>query len=76
MGSNFKEMLCQVLGITPVKYLKEGNRKKSQKRIAKAEIVNTLAAKKRRKQLNFKKTTQEQRSKNSEGGTYAAGTFN
>ena len=75
MGASFKELLCQVLGIIPGKYFKEGVRQKNLKRISRADTASTDAVKKRRKHLKFKKTTQEQKTKNTEGETYAAGSF-
>ena len=75
MGASFKELLCQVLGMTPGKYFKEAAKQKSLKRIAKADTANRDAIKKRRKQLKFKKTAQEQKTKTTEGETYAAGSF-
>ena len=76
MGATFKESLCKVLGIIPGEFLKEGTRRKSIKRLSKAEVANSEAARKRRKQLKYKRSSQEQKTKTSEGETYAAGAFN
>ncbi len=76
MGATFKELLCRVLGIMPGEYLRDGTRKKTLRRLSKAELANTQVAKKRRKQWKYKKTSQEQKTKTSEGQTYASGQFN
>ncbi len=55
-------------------YMEENTRKKSEKRLSKAANANTDAAKKGRKILKFKKTTKDQKVKDSEGVTYSAGT--
>ena len=76
MGATFKEVLCNVLGIIPGEFLKEGMRKKSFKRISKAEIANSQASRKRRRQLRYTNSSQDQKAKTSEGETYGAGAFN
>ena len=56
-------------------YMEEKTRSKSEKQLSKAAIANTDAAKKHRKMSKFKKTTKDQKVKDSEGVTYSAGTF-
>ena len=75
MGPSFEELWCQVLGIISGKYFKEGVRQKNLKRISRADTASTDTVQKRRKDLKLKKTTQEQKTKNTEGETYAAGSF-
>jgi len=75
MGTTFKESVLKVLGIIPGEFLKEGARKKSLKRLSKAEVASSQAARKRRRQLKYKTSSQEQKSKLSEGETYSAGAF-
>ena len=55
--------------------MEEKTRSKSEKQLSKAAIANTDAAKKQRKMSKFKKTTKDQKVKDSEGVTYSAGTF-
>ena len=44
-------------------FLEEASRKKDLKRLSKAEKAHSLAAKKRRKELKFKSSVQEQKTK-------------
>ena len=61
MGTSFKESLLKVLGIMPGEFLKEGARKKSLKKFSKAEVANSQAGRKRRRQLKYKTSSQEQK---------------
>lgn len=75
MGATFKTVLCRVLSMEAGSYMQESCRVKSLKRLSKAEKASTEAAKKRRKQLKFKTTSQDQKTKDGEGVTYSAGNF-
>ena len=76
MGASFKSTLCKVLNMEAGSFMEEASRKKDLKRLSKAEKAHSLAAKKRRRELKFKSSVQEQKTKDSEGVTYCAGTFN
>ena len=75
MGATFKSVLCRVLSMEAGSYMEESSRRRSLKRLSKAEKASSAEVKKRRKQLKFKTTTQEQKTKDREGVTYSAGTF-
>ena len=56
-------------------FLKEGARKKSLKRLSKAEVASYQAARKMRRQIKYKTSLHEQKSKISEREMYSAGAF-
>ena len=56
MGASYKNMIFQVMGIEPGKYLERSGIAKDAKRIGKAERAMTTTAKKRKKDLKFKKS--------------------
>ena len=75
MGATFKVTLCKMLGIEPGSTLVRFTREESKKRVKLADKAATTEAKKRRKQLKFKQTVSSKTQDESEGITYAAGSF-
>ena len=75
MGATFKSALCKVLSMEAGSYMEERSRRTSLKRLSQAEKASSAEAKKGRKQLKFKTTTREQKTKDREGVTYSAGTL-
>eukprot|EP00795_Rhopilema_esculentum_P002650 gene2650-847_t len=75
MGASYKNMIFQVMGIEPGKYLERSGIAKDVKRIRKAERAMTTTAKKRRKELKFKKSRSSKDASKREGKMYESGGF-
>ena len=75
MGSTFKVLLYEVLGISPGKYLEAAARKRSLERIRKAEKASEEAVKKQRRRLRYDKSGRSRTLKAEEGETYKSGSF-
>ena len=75
MGSNFKDVLCKMLGFSPGVYLKQSSKQQDRKRLMKAAKASSDLAKKRRKELKFKKSGVEKNQLAKEGDTYQPGSF-
>ena len=75
IGDSFTSVLCRILGIEQGLHSQVFARKKTLKRLKKARIASTDTAKKRRKELKYKKLSLDQNLKDAEGETYSAGAF-
>ena len=71
-----KIFLCQVLGIVGGTYLEQFSNEKDILRIRRAQKADTEKAKRRRKELKFKKVVKDDKKQRTEGVTYSAGSFN
>ena len=76
MGATSKNILCQALGIVGGTYLEQFSNEKDMIRIRKAQKAGTEKAKRKRKELKFKKVLKDDKKKRTEGVTYSAGSFN
>ena len=76
MGASFRIVLCRILGIQPGVNLAKSSQEKDMKRLRKAEKKCSTPVKKRRRQLKYKSTTNDQKNKEKEGSTYLSGGFN
>ena len=75
MGASFKEVLCQMLNMTPGKYLQSYVHTDTVQRLKRAEKASKSIVKKRRRDLKFKKLAKSKEKASQEGETYAAGKF-
>ena len=75
IGSSFKEVLCRVLGFSPGEFLEQSTRSEDSKRLSKSILASLDEAKKRRRQLKFKKSKVQQKKIVCEGKTYKSGSF-
>ena len=76
MGATSKNILCQALGIVGGTYLEQFSNEKDMIRIRKAQKAGAEKAKRKRKELKFKKVVKDDKKKRTEGVTYSAGSFN
>ena len=76
MGSSFQQILYTVMGIHAGTFLKHANAENDYQRLLSAEKKQTIAWKKRRHLLKFKRTKQKHQRETKEGETYCAGLFN
>ena len=75
MGTSFKEVLCQMLNMTPKEYFKRYVHSDTVKRLKRADKASTSIAKKGRRALKFKKLAKSKDKASQEGASYAAGKF-
>ena len=74
-GALFRETLMNFLKIDPGHYLIKGSLEKSIERVKKANLSSSKEAKRRRKQLKYKKSSKEKVQVAKEGVTYQSGSF-
>ena len=75
MGSSFNGVLCQMLSLTPGKYLERYVPVDSIQMIKRAENASDELTKKRRRHLKFKKIAKQKDKATEEGESYVPGQF-